>query len=322
MEHVNLSAQTRRLEDLHPVLNTSKNLSVVILRGVSTMDPHMKDLTRRSNISSLHTRTLPQVSTSNVILPRTNKPNPHRLIRNINPTDLRYLLTSLPMFSNNSKWYSTRLKRHMCRRLSSSLPEMRDHRQLSVKRRNGACRRYLVVETSRLLQPVSPHLPPISWPPLHSSELSLVSIPLIDRLSTLLHHHSVMIQRRPRRKLPRELKSLQWHSEKRLLELNKRGHEPLCKSETRSSGIESMENQKPTSSLVEQPVGRVDQRPIRGVRLNKLLYPLRPCMDDTLLRDRVRDWLQVQVDPTWALLLLHPISRLNAPMRLCLPLLR
>jgi hypothetical protein len=289
MERVNLPEQTRRLEDPHRVPSTSRNLSVVILPGVYTMDPLTKDLIRRSNTSSLHMRTLPQVSTSNIILPRTNNINLHRLIRNTNPTDPRYLPTSLPMSSNNSKWYSTRLKRHMHRHLSSSLQGMRDHPQLSAKRRSGVYRRYLVVETSRLLQPVSPHLPPISWPPPHSSELSLVSIPLIDRLSTPLHRHSVMIQRRPRRKLPRELKSSQWHNEKRLLELNKRGREPLCKSETKLSGIESMVNPKPISNSVGLPVEQVDRRPIQGARLNKLLFPLRPCMDDTPLRDRVRD---------------------------------
>jgi hypothetical protein len=171
----------------------------------------------------------------------------------------------------------------------SSLPSHVTAYVLSEKRRNGVYRRYLVAETSRLLQPVSPHLPPISWPPPHSSELSLVSIPLIDRLSTPLHRHSVMIPRRPRRKLPRELKSSQWHSEKRLLELNKRGREPLCKSETKLSGIEFMENPKPISNSVELPVEQVDRRPIQGVRLNKLLYPPRPCMDDTLLRVPARD---------------------------------
>jgi hypothetical protein len=289
MERVNLPEQTRRLEDPHRVPSTSRNLSVVILPGVYTMDPLTKDLIRRSNTSSLHMRTLPQVSTSNIILPRTNNINLHRLIRNTNPTGPRYLPTSLPMSSNNSKWSSTRLKRLTRRHLSSSLPGMHDHPQLSEKRRNGVYRRYLVAETSRLLQPVSPHLPPISWPPPHSSELSLVSIPLIDRLSTPLHRHSVMIPRRPKRKLPRELKSSQWHSEKRLLELNKRGREPLCKSETKLSGIESMVNPKPISTSVELPVEQVDPHPIQGVRLNKLLFPLRPCMDDTPLRDRVRD---------------------------------
>ena len=247
------------------------------------MDPSMKDLIRRSNTSTLHMRILLRVSSSNTNLPRLNINLP-RLTRNNIPTGPRYLLTSLPMFSNNSKWYSIRLKRHTRRPLSSSLPGMPDHPQLSAKRRNGGCRRFLVVETNRLPQRALPRRQRIFWPPPHSSELSLVSIPLIARLSIPLHRHPVMIPRKPRRKLLPEPRSWQWHSEKRLLEHSKRGHEPSCKSETRLSGIESMENRKPISNLVEQPVGRVDQHPIRGVPSSKVLCPPRPCMDDMPLR--------------------------------------